>query len=103
MLKTAPILQPTPTLNETAQLFKALSNPQRLAILLDLNDDVRSLKELAESTGQPPTQLATHLEKLRQMGIVDHTRFMRILQYRIISPTVLSVLKTLQPENKIVA
>lgn len=83
------------TLEHTAQMLKAMSHPERLAILLELSRNEASLQELSQYTGLSPTQLSAHLTKMRQLGMVDYTRFMRIVQYRITSDMVRSVLKTL--------
>ena len=54
-----------------------------------------SLQELSEATGLSPAKTAAHLQKMRQLGIVDYTRFMRIMQYRITSPIVRDLLNAL--------
>ena len=84
---------------DAAQVFKILGNPQRLAILYQLLDSGQSLQELAAETGQTVTQVAAHLDKMRQLGLVDYTRFMRIMEYRLISPQVKSVLETMKKRD----
>ncbi len=89
-----------PTAQQVADTFKILSNHERLHILLILLEHDSSLQELSEATGLSPAKTAAHLQKMRQLGIVDYTRFMRIMQYRIISPIVRDLLNALPPFPK---
>ena len=76
-------------------MLKAMSHSERLAILLALEHNECSLQELAEKTEQNIRRLSAHLSKMRQLGMVDYTRFMWIIQNRITSETVKRVLKIL--------
>lgn len=84
-----------PTAQQVTDTFKILSNQERLHILLVLLEHDSSLQELSEVTGLNTTKTAAHLQKMRQLGIVDYTRFMRIMQYRITSPIVRDLLNAL--------
>ena len=84
-----------PTAQQVTDTFKILSNHERLHILLVLREHDSSLQELSEATGLNTAKTAAHLQKMRQFGIVDYTRFMRIMQYRITSPIVRDLLNAL--------
>ena len=84
-----------PTAQQVTDTFKILSNHERLHILLVLLEHDSSLQELSEATGLNTAKTAAHLQKMRQLGIVDYTRFMRIMQYRITSPIVRDLLNAL--------
>ena len=84
-----------PTAQQVTDTFKILSNHERLHILLVLLEHDSRLQELSEATGLNTTKTAAHLQKMRQLGIVDYTRFMRIMQYRITSPIVRDLLNAL--------
>lgn len=84
-----------PSAQQVTDTFKILSNHERLHILLVLLEHDSSLQELSEVTGLNTAKTAAHLQKMRQFGIVDYTRFMRIMQYRITSPIVRDLLNAL--------
>ncbi|GAA8966056.1 hypothetical protein HpSP79_10070 [Helicobacter pylori] len=84
-----------PTAQQVTDTFKILSNHERLHILLMLLEHDSSLQELSEATGLSPAKTAAHLQKMRQFGIVDYTRFMRIMQYRITSDITRDLLNAL--------
>ena len=84
-------------LNSTSDMLKAMSNSERLSILLDHES---SLQELVQATGLTATQVGNHLHKMRQLGMVDYTRFMRIMQYRITSDETKNVLRALSINPK---
>ena len=84
-----------PTAQQVADTFKILSNHERLHILLILLEHDSSLQELSEATGLSTAKTAAHLQKMRKLGIVDYTRFMRIMQYRITSDITRNLLNAL--------
>ncbi|XXQ67852.1 ArsR/SmtB family transcription factor [Neisseriaceae bacterium B1] len=75
-----------------AAQLRAMGQPEKLSILLLLNQSEYSLNELAGHTQLDATTLGNHLQKMRQLGMVDFTRFHRITQYRIISPVVQEII-----------
>lgn len=77
-------------------ILKLISHPQRMAILFLLLENDRSINELAEATSQPATIISNHLLKLRSEGIVDYTRYHRVLEYRLVSNEVIAILQTLR-------
>ncbi len=78
-----------------ASLLKAMAHPERLAILFRLACGAQNLDELAEYTGLPPGELSRHIDRLRRMGIVGCTRYLRIVEYRLSSDTVRRLLAVL--------
>ena len=85
-------------LNSTSDMLKAMSNSERLSLLLLEHES--SLQELVQATGLTATQVGNHLHKMRQLGMVDYTRFMRIMQYRITSDETKNVLRALSINPK---
>jgi DNA-binding transcriptional ArsR family regulator len=53
-----------------APLLRALAEPRRLAILLLLADEARTVKELQEATGLGQPLVSHHLKALREQGLV---------------------------------
>lgn len=86
----------TGTFTHNCNILKTIAHPERMAILMLLLDNGYSIAELSELTGQNAATLSRHLNKMRLLGIIGHTRFMRIVQYRLISDHVRQVLHTLQ-------
>ncbi|MGL5472621.1 MAG: ArsR/SmtB family transcription factor, partial [Shewanella sp.] len=66
------------------------------AILFLLLENDRSINELAEAINQPATVISNHLLKLRSEGIVDYTRYHRVLEYRLVSKDAIAILQTLK-------
>ena len=54
-----------------APVMKALSDENRLAILLAVADRPRSVVELSEATGLGQTLVSHHLKTLRETGLVS--------------------------------
>ena len=78
-------------------ILKLIANPERMAILLFLLlDGDRSITELARALDSSPTGIANHLARLRTEGIIDFTRYHRIIEYRLISEEATTILNTLR-------
>lgn len=58
---------------EIAPVLKALSDENRLAILLAVADRESSVAELVETTGLGQTLVSHHLKSLREAGLVVAT------------------------------
>ncbi|ASK26896.1 ArsR/SmtB family transcription factor [Neisseria chenwenguii] len=71
--------------NRLSALLKLIANPDRMGILLMLRDGECSVAELCETLGATPTAVSAHLHKMRTEGLVDFTRYHRILEYRLVS------------------
>ena len=77
-------------------ILKLIANPERMAILFLLLDGDRSITELAQALDSSPTSIANHLARLRTEGIIDFTRYHRIIEYRLISEEAITILNTLR-------
>ena len=77
-------------------ILKLIANPERMAILFLLLDGDRSITELAQALDSSPTGIANHLARLRTEGIIDFTRYHRIIEYRLISEAATTILNTLR-------
>lgn len=89
-------LQAVDTLMENADnasiLLKLIAHPHRLMILCLLAQSERNVTEIVNAIGINQTAVSNHLAKLRSKGVVDYTRYHRILQYRITSPEIIRLL-----------
>ena len=77
-------------------LLKLIANPERRAILFLLLDSEHSVPELAEAVGLSATSISNHLAKLRTEGVVDFTRYHRVIEYRLTSDATATLLRTLR-------
>ena len=77
-------------------LLKLIANPERRAILFLLLDSEHSVPELAEAVGLSATSISNHLAKLRTEGVVDFTRYHRVIEYRLVSEEAAAILNTLR-------
>lgn len=77
-------------------LLKLVANPERRAILFLLLDSEHSVPELAETVGLSATSISNHLAKLRTEGVVDFTRYHRVIEYRLTSDATTTLLRTLR-------
>ncbi|MCL5823717.1 metalloregulator ArsR/SmtB family transcription factor [Neisseria meningitidis] len=82
-------------------ILKLMAHPERMAILIQLLDSERNIAELAKSLSLPATAVSNHLNRLRVEGLVDFTRYHRIIEYRLISEDAATILRTIRDlENK---
>ena len=77
-------------------LLKLIAHPERMSILLLLLEGDRNVNELCAATGQHATTVSNHLAKLRSEGLVEFTRYHRVLEYRLISDEAAMILHTLK-------
>jgi ArsR family transcriptional regulator len=80
---------------DAAALLKALANPDRLLLLCHLVEAERAVGELGEMTGIAQPSLSQQLGVLRTEGLVATRREGKSIVYRIASPAVHAVLRTL--------
>ena len=80
---------------ETADLLKLISHPHRLTILCLLSEGEYNVTELVKTIGINQTAVSNHLSKLRNAGVVEYTRYHRVLQYRIVSPKIQALIDAL--------
>lgn len=79
-----------------SSLLKLIANPDCMTILFMLMDSERSIAELSEALGQPATAVSNHLARLRSEGLIDFTRYHRIIEYRLVSEEAAAILNTLR-------
>ncbi len=72
-----------PTLERTARLFKALSTPSRLRLIVGLQGGAQTVSQLVASTGLSQPLTSQHLASLRDIGVVSATRHGREMHYEI--------------------
>lgn len=60
-----------PRATATSDVFNAVAEPRRRAILETLARGEQSVNELAESLHMPQPQVSKHLQVLKQVGLVD--------------------------------
>jgi DNA-binding transcriptional ArsR family regulator len=70
-------------LNELADRFKALAEPNRLVILSELSAGERSVTELVTATDLGQANVSKHLDTLRRYGFVDRRRDGLNVLYRV--------------------
>lgn len=75
-----------------ADLFRALSDPTRVQILLALSHGERSVGELVDDLVKPQSTVSRHLAALRQAELVEARRDATRVLYRIVSPHVRELL-----------
>ncbi|OSI08574.1 ArsR family transcriptional regulator [Neisseria animaloris] len=83
----------------TAMQLKLIAHPQRLAIVKLLLESEHSAGEIAQATGIHVTTVSNHLNKMRSNGVVDFTRYHRVMQYRLTSPLIAAVLRAVQENS----
>ena len=74
---------PAPILDQLAERFKALAEPNRLAILSILHGGELSVGELVAETGLGQANVSKHLDLLRRYGFVDRRKDGLNAYYRI--------------------
>lgn len=77
------MLQALTTRSRSAQLFHALSDETRLAVLDMLRDGERCVCELQEALDAAQSRLSFHLKVLREAGIVQDRKEGRWSYYRV--------------------
>ena len=80
---------------EAAALLKALANPDRLLLLCHLLDTERTVAELGQITAIAQPTLSQQLAVLRHEDLVATRREGKFIHYRVASPAVRAVLRTL--------
>lgn len=66
-----------------AQLFKVLGNESRLALLLLVSDEPRTVGALESASGLSQPLVSQHLRTLRQSGLVTAERRGREVHYHV--------------------
>ena len=79
------------SLDELADRFKALAEPNRLAMLSALHGGERSVSELVRETGLGQANVSKHLDVLRRFGFVDRRKDGLNAYYRLVDPEVFRI------------
>jgi ArsR family transcriptional regulator len=61
---------PTEWIEEVADLFKALSEPTRLRLLLEMRERELAVSELASLSGTSLANVSKHLSHMKRIGLV---------------------------------
>ncbi len=77
------------------RIGRALSDPIRRSILIDLLDGTRCPSDLAETIGTSRSNLSNHLSCLRGCGLVSAKRSGRQLHYGLVSAQLTDALQML--------
>lgn len=75
-----------------AEIFKALANPMRIAILDSLRQGERSVGEIAVALGIEQAALSQQLAILRARNIVKFRKQGNFVHYWVADPTLFSIL-----------
>ena len=78
-----------------ARLLRAMANERRLMILCRLGEGEKSVGELVQLVGLSQSALSQHLAQLRADGLVATRRQSQTIHYRLNSPEVVAVIRTL--------
>lgn len=93
-------MSPDPTkrrlFEQFAQVGKVLSSPARLELIDLLAQGEKPVELLAAQAGLGVTNASNHLRALREAGLVDTRREGQFIYYRLASPTVSDLLRSLQ-------
>ncbi len=81
--------------HEAAALLKVLANPDRLLLLCHLLDTERTVADLGELSGIAQPMLSQQLAVLRHEELVATRREGKSIHYRVASPAVRAILRTL--------
>ena len=83
--------QNTPMRNaeHVAEMLKLMAHPHRLMILCLLVESEHNVGELVEALD------INQISKLRSAGLIDYTRYHRVLQYRLKSEEARTILEVL--------
>jgi len=74
-----------------AEIFKALSNPLRLAMLEKLEEKPWCVCALAEELDVDKSIVSKYLSQLKSVGLIEDTRKGTLVEYRLIAPCILQL------------
>ncbi|WP_299821752.1 metalloregulator ArsR/SmtB family transcription factor [uncultured Jannaschia sp.] len=83
----------TDALHLRAKLFRGLGDPNRLAILAELDPDPRTVGEIVSATGLTQPNASNHLRCLSECGLVLREAKGRHALYRLADPRVPGLLR----------
>lgn len=79
----------------TSTLLKLVTNPEHRATLFLPLDSEYSAPKPTEAVGLSAISTSNHLAKLYIKGVVGFTRYHRIIEYRLTSGAIATLLRTL--------
>lgn len=81
--------------NETADILKALAHPVRLCIVRGLLENgTCNVTHMQECLDLPQSTVSQHLQKLRNMGIVQTDRNGLEVHYSVVDPRIKLIINT---------
>jgi ArsR family transcriptional regulator len=83
-------------IEEVADIFKALSDPTRLQILLNLKDREITVSELSDLSGTSLANVSKHLSLLKRIGIVSRRKSGNFVYYTLCNRDILVIYETLR-------
>ena len=88
------------TVDELSQLFKLLSEPNRVRILRSMGMECMPVSAIIEDTGLSQTNVSFHLRALREAGIVKGERRGAFVYYCLYDSSLLDLLADLERWQK---
>lgn len=70
----------------TAKRFKALGDPKRLKLMMELSQGERSVGSLVDDTGISQANVSRHLQTLAAVGILVRRKHGASVYYRVADP-----------------
>lgn len=80
----------------TAKLLRGFADPTRLAILVELSGGEKRVTDLVGAVGSSQANVSGHLACLKECGLVSDRPEARQVFYRISSPSVVHVLRSVE-------
>lgn len=80
----------------TVKLLRGFADPKRLAILVELSEGERRVTDLIAAVGSSQANVSGHLACLKDCGLVTDRPEARQVFYRISSPSVIDVLRSVE-------
>lgn len=80
-------------LEETGDLFKVLSDPTRIKILLSIAEGEKCVHELAKETSSELSNISHHLRRMKDKNLVDFRRDGRHKYYKVKDEHVMNIVK----------
>lgn len=87
-------------MDELAEIFKALSHPLRLKIVVGLsNKEECHVSKMVEKLGVPQPSVSQHLNILKNAGVITGYKKGTQVCYKVTNETVLKLVKTLEVDK----
>jgi ArsR family transcriptional regulator len=86
---------PTNAIADLATVFKVLSEPNRLRILLSMGLECAPVSAIIAKTGLSQTNVSFHLRSLREAGLVKGERNGSFIFYCLYDTTLLDILQNM--------